>query len=345
MHETKHGLVFHIIWGASLLCLLLLSLVFSVRFGSIEIPVADILSEVQAVALGASPHASTQANILWDIRLPRSLFAALCGAGLAVCGLLLQTMTKNELADPYILGVSSGAGAGAVGAIVGGWLAFLGSLQVEGCAFLGAALATGAVLLLTGRSSSPVRLVLVGIGISAIFSALTMLLIYSAKHEAQVRSAMFWLLGSLSGIHWNDLAVVAIVVGLLVLVAWLLRHSLDVLLLGQGEAATLGMNVKRLQVVLVILSSFVVAVLVAKAGVIGFVGLITPHVARFFSGVRHGTLVLGTALAGAIITIWADVLARTLFRPEELPIGVLTSLAGAPVFLWIISRRYREELP
>ena len=209
-----------------------------------------------------------------------------------------------------------------------------------GMGFIGAALSTALVIFLTGRSGSPVRLVLMGMGISALFSALTMLAIYGAKDEAQVRSAMFWLMGSLTGIQWKAVPVMAAALAALMLFIWLLRHELDILLLGKEEARHLGMSVMRLQRLIVLFSSAVVAIVVALSGIIGFVGLIIPHAARFFSEPKHGVLLWFTALFGGIVLIWADVLARSAFRPEELPIGILTAGLGAPVFLWIISRKY-----
>ena len=327
-----------------LLSLLAGSIILSVKFGSLDIPVPIILDEFRSYVLTGTSSGSSASAILWEIRVPRTFFAAFAGGGLAVAGLILQTITKNELADPYVLGVSSGAAFGAVGAIISGWFAFLGGFQVTGSAFIGAAFSTVVVLLFTGRSENPIRLILVGMGISAFFSAMTMMLIYGAKHESQVRSAMFWLLGSLSGIQWRDISTALIAMLILGAGTFLLRHALDLMLLGSGEAAYLGLSVKKLQLTIVLLSSAVVAALVAKAGLIGFVGLITPHMARVVAGARHGKLIITSMVIGAIVMVWADICSRTLFSPEEIPIGVLTSLAGAPVFLWIISRRYNEEV-
>lgn len=172
-----------------------------------------------------------------------------------------------------------------------------------------------------------------------------MMIIYGAKHEAQVRSAMFWLLGSLSGMQWSSLPTVAAAVFIMLAAVWILRSDLDLMLLGEGEAEYLGMNRKKLQLFIVILSSLIVAILVSKAGIIGFIGLITPHLARTAAGPSHGRLVLFSALIGAIVMIWADVLSRALFAPEEVPIGVLTSIVGAPIFLWIVTHRYGEVQP
>ncbi len=312
--------------------LLAVSMVLSLGFGSVSIPPERI---VQTLMSGSPDTAGTNGMVLYTIRMPRTLFAVCAGAGLSLAGLLLQTITRNELADPYVLGVSSGASTGAVCAIIWGAFAFLGAYAVPFSALLGATVATVLAVFFVGRSSNPTKLVLIGMGMSALFSALTMLVIYSANHEAQVRSAMFWLLGSLSGIAWGDLPLAAIVCLGIFTFLQLVRHELDILLLGESEAHALGISVKKLQLA-------AVAALVAKAGIIGFVGLIVPHIARILSGVKHGRLTVVCTLLGGCVLLWADVLSRTLFRPEELPIGVLTACLGAPLFIWIICRRYGD---
>ncbi len=326
-----------------LLIFLIASMILSVRFGSVNIPLNELMEEISTFISQGAPGHTTSSLIIWQIRIPRTIFAALCGMGLSLCGLVLQTMTRNDLADPYVLGVSSGASTGAVTAIILGWFSFFGTYSVSTGAFVGAALSTIIVTMCSGKSSSPIRLILVGMGVSAFFSALTMIIIYGARHEAQVRSATFWLLGSLSGMQWNDLLSVAIPVFIIALIIWMIRHDLDLLLLGEGEAEYLGMNLKRLQLFIVILTSLIVAVLVAKAGIIGFVGLITPHLARYAAGPTHGRLTLFSSIIGALVMVWADVLSRTLCAPEEIPIGVLTSIVGAPIFLWIVTHRYKEN--
>ena len=319
---------------------LLASLILSLGFGAVPIPADTILREL---SFGGMQSADASSVVLWNIRMPRTLFAVCTGAGLSLVGLAMQTITRNALADPYILGVSSGAGAGAACAIVLGIFSFLDGYAVSFGAFLGALLATTLVVLLVGKSSSPMRLVLIGMSRSALFSAATLLIIYSAKHEAQVRSAMFYLMGSLSGIQWGDLPIAAALTGLLFLFLWLLRHDLDLILLGEDEAKQMGISVKQMQLLVVLVSSLAIAVLVAKGGVIGFIGLVIPHIARIFVGPKHGALTLASALLGALAMLWADVFSRTLFRPEELPIGVLTAGLGAPIFLWIICRRYGDR--
>lgn len=325
-----------------LLAALLISLIFSVRFGSVEVDTADILSEVGTMISQGHMGNSSSAMILWQIRIPRTLFAMLCGIGLSLAGLLLQTITRNDLADPYVLGVSSGASTGAVMAIIWGWFSFAGSGSVATGAFIGAAVSTGIVIAASGKSHNPIRLVLVGMGVSAFFSALTMMVIYGARHEAQVRSAMFWLVGSLSGMQWADISFTAAGVLIMMGLVFLVRNDLDLMLLGAGEAEYLGLNLKHFQLFIILLTSAIVALLVSKSGIIGFVGLITPHMARAAAGPSHGRLLIFSSLIGALVMIWSDVLSRTLFAPEELPIGVLTACAGAPVFIWIVTHRYGE---
>lgn len=326
-----------------LLCFLLISAVISLVTGAVQLSWPAVWHESWSF-LTLGQHADvTAGTILFTIRLPRTLLCILTGMGLALVGLLMQTITRNDLADPYILGVSSGASTGAVAAIILGWFSFLGAYSVTAGAFLGAVLATGLSVCFVGRSSSPVKLILIGTGISALFSSLTMLIIYSAKHEAMVRSAMFWLLGSLSGIQWGDLPVSCMAVVLLFLFIWQLRHELDLLLLGENEAEQMGLSVKQMQLLVVIVSSFAISVLVAKVGVIGFVGLIVPHLARILTGARHSDLLPLSALLGALVLLWGDILSRYIFRPEEVPIGVLTACIGAPVFIWMITKRYGDE--
>lgn len=325
-----------------LLFLLVLSLVLSIRFGSVDVPVSDILHEVGTMMSTGHMANTPSAMILWQIRIPRTLFSALCGMGLSLSGLLLQTITRNDLADPYVLGVSSGASTGAVAAIIWGCFSFAGNGSTAAGAFIGAALSTAIVIMASGRSNNPIRLILVGMGVSAFFSAITMMIIYGARHEAQVRSAMFWLVGSLSGMQWNDLTLVFFGLLVMMVLVFLVRNDLDLLLLGTGEAEFLGLNLKHFQLFIILLTSAMVALLVSKAGIIGFIGLITPHMARALSGPSHGRLIFFSPVIGALVMVWSDVFSRALFAPEELPIGVLTACVGVPVFIWIVTHRYGE---
>lgn len=325
------------------LCLILcISLVTALQFGAKFISLDQIISALMSM-IDANTTASVTNTIITDIRLPRLIYSVLTGIGLSLVGLLMQTVTRNALADPYVLGVSSGASTGAVFAIIMGGLPFLGQYNTPIFAALGAALSIILVLLCVGKSNSPVKLILIGMGMTGVFSALTMMIIYGAKHEAQVRSAMFWLLGSFAGIQWSDLPLTAIIVILFMLYIYMFNQDLDVLLLGNHEAAQMGLSVKQLQLSIVVISSIVIATLVSKVGVVGFIGLIIPHLARIIGGPKHKHTLLFSALIGSIVMIWSDVLSRALYSPEEIPIGVLTSLLGAPLFIWIIMNRYKHN--
>ena len=320
-----------------ILCLILcISLVTALQFGSKFVPLDQIISALMPM-IDANTTASMTDTIITDIRLPRLIYSVLTGIGLSLVGLLMQTVTRNALADPYVLGVSSGASTGAVFAIIMGGLPFLGQYNTPIFAALGAALSIILVLLCVGKSNSPVKLILIGMGMTGVFSAITMMIIYGAKHEAQVRSAMFWLLGSFAGIQWNDLPLTAIIITLFMLYIYMFNQDLDVLLLGNHEAAQMGLSVKQLQLSIVVISSIVIATLVSKVGVVGFIGLIIPHLARIIGGPKHKHTLLFSALIGSIVMIWSDVLSRALYSPEEIPIGVLTSLLGAPYHIY---RRY-----
>lgn len=325
------------------LCLILcISLVTALQFGAKFISLDQIISALMSM-IDANAKASMTDTIITDIRLPRLIYSVLTGIGLSLVGLLMQTVTRNALADPYVLGVSSGASTGAVFAIIMGGLPFLGQYNTPIFAALGAALSIILVLLCVGKSNSPVKLILIGMGMTGVFSAITMMIIYGAKHEAQVRSAMFWLLGSFAGIQWSDLPLTAIIVILFMLYIYMFNQDLDVLLLGNHEAAQMGLSVKQLQLSIVVISSIVIATLVSKVGVVGFIGLIIPHLARIIGGPKHKHTLLFSALIGSIVMIWSDVLSRALYSPEEIPIGVLTSLLGAPLFIWIIMNRYKHN--
>ena len=322
--------------------LLCISLVTALQFGANFIPLDQIISALISM-IDPNAKASMTDTIITDIRLPRLIYSVLTGIGLSLVGLLMQSVTRNALADPYVLGVSSGASTGAVFAIIMGGLPFLGQYNTPIFAALGAALSIIMVLLCVGKSNSPVKLILIGMGMTGVFSALTMMIIYGAKHEAQVRSAMFWLLGSFAGIQWGDLPLTAIIITLFMLYIYMFNQDLDVLLLGNHEAAQMGLSVKQLQLSIVIISSIVIATLVSKVGVVGFIGLIIPHLARIMGGPKHRNTLLFSALIGSIVMIWSDVLSRALYSPEEIPIGVLTSLLGAPLFIWIIMNRYKHN--
>jgi len=285
-------------------------------------------------------------GIVWNYRLTRALVAASCGAGLAVSGVVLQALLRNPLADPYLLGISAGASTGAVSVALLGVGA--GMLSLSMGAFLGAVAAFGLVALLAraaggGAIGGSAQIILAGIAGSQLFNALTSFLITKSASAEQARGIMFWLLGNLSGVDWQDvlLAVPMALAGVL-LVAWHTR-ALDAFTFGAESAASLGVPVRRVQATLIACTALVTAVMVSIVGSIGFVGLVIPHAARLLVGARHGRLVPVSALIGAVFLIAADVLSRTAIKGQVLPIGVVTALVGAPAFAVILVRGRRAR--
>lgn len=284
-----------------------------------------------------------ESSIVWDVRLPRVLLAVTAGAGLAVVGATLQALLRNPLADPYLLGTSSGAALGAVSVLLFGASAF-GGLSASAAAFAGALVAIVAVYVLAwhGGRFPTARLVLSGVAVSYLFSSATNLLIFRAPSGEQARTALFWMLGGLSTARWGALGVPAGVVLLSTAALVTSARTLNALSLGEEAATTLGVEADRFRRFGFLVASLNTGVLVAVTGGIGFVGLMVPHLVRLVVGADHHRLLPATALAGAIFLTWADVLARTIVAPEELPIGIVTAFAGAPFFLWLMRSRGRR---
>ena len=284
-----------------------------------------------------------EADIIWEVRLPRVLLAAISGAGLAVVGATLQALLRNPLADPYLLGTSAGAGLGAVAVLLSSASVFSG-FSVSLAAFVGALAAIAIVYALAWQDGRfpTTRLVLSGVAVSYLFSSATNLLIFRAPSGEQARTALFWMLGSLGNARWDSLGLPAavVVLGTCGLIAF--ARTLNALSLGEDEATTLGVDGDRFRRLGFVVASLSTGVLVAVTGGIGFVGLMVPHLVRLVVGANHRRLLPAAALAGAILLIWADVLARTIVAPEELPIGIVTAFAGAPFFLWLMRARGRR---
>ncbi|MDO4867431.1 MAG: iron ABC transporter permease [Clostridia bacterium] len=312
-------------------------------WGSVALEPRAVLDSLKAFVTGCAAENKNLYNLVLQVRLPRVCLTVLAGAVLSVVGILMQTLTGNPLAEPYVLGVSSGASAGAAGAIVFGWFGFLPTGHVVFSAFAGSFVAITLVVALQGKSTSPIRLVLTGMGVSAFFQAATTFIIYCSRNEAQARSAQYWLTGSFSGSNWSDVRMALIALAVLLLLCCLVEKELDLLLLGQDVAAQSGMNVRVMQLVLTLVSAYAVSVVVAVAGLVGFVGLIVPHIMRRTVDTSHRYLVLSSALAGGCFLTLADAVARTAFAPQEMPIGVMTAFIGAPVFILMIRRVYHAH--
>lgn len=316
------------------------TVVLSTGFGAEPLPVGVVVDTLAARFSGAPVDPAYDA-IVWEIRLPRTLLALVVGAGLALAGTGIQTLVRNPLADPYLLGVSSGASVGATAVITTGVLAGAGLWALSLGALVGALLASvlvfGIAMLQGGLT--PLRLVLTGTVLSAAFSSMASFLVFRSAEPQAAQSVLFWLLGSVSGATWQQLWLPAIAV--VVSFALLLAASgwLDALAVGPDTAAALGVPVAGLRIGLFALLALLVGVLVAVAGGIGFVGLVVPHLARMVVGPRHRVALPVAALAGAVFLVWVDVAARVAVRPTEIPLSVVTGLVGAPVFLVLLGRR------
>ncbi len=324
--------------GATLLCMLLAG----VAIGETAIEPRVVL-QVLANKLWSAGHVldPIDEGIVWNYRLTRALVAAACGAGLATCGVILQSLLRNPLADPYLLGISAGASTGAVLVALLGLGA--GAISLSVGAFAGALAAFGLVILLarvSGPASGTGQIILAGIAASQLFNAITAFLITKSASAEQARGIMFWLLGNLSGVRWPSvgLAVPVALFGLAVCL-WH-RRALDAFTFGADSAASLGIPVRRVQFTLISCAALVAAVMVSIVGSIGFVGLVIPHAARLLLGTGHARLLPASALGGALFLIAADILSRTLIKGQVIPVGVVTALVGAPVFaLILIGRR------
>lgn len=331
--------------AAALVGLLIVSVGAAVAFGSQAIALADVYRVFGArLGLGTAPDVVVT-QIVWELRMPRVVLALLVGGGLAVIGVAMQALVRNPLAEPYILGLSSGASAGAA-------LFYLGFLpplisravSMPLAAFLGSLFTIVVVYLVarTGPVLSVTRLLLAGVAMSALMAAVTAFVTFASPEPDKLRAILFWLQGSLSGTRWAMLPLPAVVAtGAAVLLTGTAR-SLDALLLGEEPAHSLGVPVEATKRLLILLAALVTGTLVAYSGAIGFVGLIVPHIVRLFAGIAHRRLVPFSFACGALFLLWADLAARTLLPHQELPVGILTALCGVPFFLVLLRRhRYR----
>ncbi|MFD8791015.1 FecCD family ABC transporter permease [Streptomyces vinaceus] len=342
-----------------LVAALLASAVAGLALGPVRIAPGQVLDIVLG---GPGRRGGAFASIVWDVRMPRVLLGAVVGAGLAVAGTVLQALVRNPLADPFLLGASSGAslgavlvivlGAGAAGAAgtagtagALGVIGAIGALGVPAAAFAGSMGALVAVYAMARRGGTMTtgRLILAGVAVQYVLSALTSLVLVLAAHPDQLRSVLFWTLGGLGGARWDELPLpaAALLAGTALLIA--LARPLDLLLAGEEVARTLGLDTGRFRAAVFVLTSLVIGVLVAYSGAIGFVGLMVPHAARMVVGAGHRALLPVAALGGAVFLTLADLVARTAAAPEEIPVGVVTALVGGPFFLWMLRRSTRVE--
>ena len=323
--------------------LLAFSVSVAVTIGPADITPAEVWRSVAArLGWGGSPLSELREGIVWNLRMPRTLLAAVCGAGLALCGVVMQSLLRNPLADPFVLGVSSGASTGAVAVIVLGWGA--GVVSLSAGAFVGALLSFAMVLLLSHSLGGGMdRVVLSGVAAMQLFSALTSFTVLTSADAETTRGVLFWLLGSLSGAGWSDVLLCAAVLCLVLVVCLANTTTLDAFAFGEEAAANLGVRVGRARVLLLSVTALLTAVLVSSAGAIGFVGLVLPHAARALTGSAHARLLPVTAMAGAVFLVWVDTVARTALDPQEIPVGVVTSLIGVPAYVAVLYRSRRKS--
>ncbi|WP_151775686.1 FecCD family ABC transporter permease [Streptomyces abyssomicinicus] len=338
------GLAFTLL---ALAVLLVVSVTAGLAIGSVRVPpgqVWGIVSHALGFGWSTPDWSGARETIVLDVRAPRVLLGAVAGAGLAVVGTALQALIRNLLAEPYLLGVSSGASLGAVAVIVGG-VNVLGQVSLSAAAFAGAlgALALVYATARTGGRITSSRLVLSGVAIAAVLTAILDLLLLTTDRGNEARAVLAWTLGGLGGVNWSTLwlpgAALLLGIGVLMIQA----RNLNLLLAGEEAATTMGLDVARFRARMFVLLSLVTGVLVAAAGPIGFVGLILPHIVRLVVGGDHRRVLPTAALGGAVFLIWADIAARVVAAPTEIPVGVLTALCGGPFFLWLLRRDARRS--
>jgi iron complex transport system permease protein len=323
----------------TLVLALLLSIVLAVTFGPADIGVGEVWATLaHHLGIGDGTQSVLRDGIIWQLRMPRVLTAALVGAGLAVSGAVMQGLTRNPLADPYLLGLSSGASLGAVAVLLLGV-----SLLLPFAAFVGALLALTLTVLLAnaGGRLTPTRMVLAGLAVSSLAASVTSFVIFWTATGDSYREILSWLMGSLSGAGWSAVIIATVgfaVAGLPLLFA---GRLLDSFAFGDTAAASLGINVQGARLGLLAATALLTGAMVSVSGSIGFVGLILPHAVRLLVGPGYRALLPLVALVGAIFLIWTDTIARTLLDPREIPVGIVTALIGAPVFALLLGRNRR----
>lgn len=326
-----------------LLVVLAGSMVVAAGLGPVTLPPSTTVEVLLHHLLGTGSGDRVANLIVWKIRVPRVLTGMVVGAGLAVAGAVVQAFLRNPVADPFVLGLSSGASVGAVVVLVTG-ASILGTFTLPVVAFAGA-MATVLVVFMLARDRGrlePFRLILVGIAAAQLLSGVTSFLLLRSQDADAQQQVLFWLLGSLAGAQWRLLAIPGAVVAAAVVLLVIRAVRLNVLALGDEVAASLGVNASRMRTELLVLTSLLTGAVVAISGSIGFVGLVVPHLARLLVGPDHRRMVPVAALLGAIVLVWADTAARLALAPDELPIGILTAALGVPFFVALLRTRGRS---
>ena len=328
-----------------LLCILVLSVVTAVMIGTVEISAKDVYGVIFHEIFGSQSTVQYAKgavhDVVWLIRLPRIILAAAVGAGLAVCGIAMQAVIKNPLADPYIMGISSGASLGATLAVMLGVGTAFGQNYVGIVAFAGAFGVSVLVVVIAniGSRANTVKLLLAGMAISSACSSVSSFIVFFANDRDRLQRVTFWLMGSLAGAKWEQNAVVFIIVTAGTLFFMTQYRTLNMMLLGDEVSVTLGTDLHKYRHVYLLVTSFMIGFIVYSSGMIGFVGLIIPHFIRMLFGTDHKKIIPVAALSGSVFLIWADVLSRIVVRNTEVPIGMLVSAVGAPCFVYLLVKR------
>lgn len=332
-----------ILYCSSGIVLLIVMAILAISFGAAQISSGDVLSVFWAAIGGDTEVSDIKQRIIIELRFPRLILAFLTGAGLSLAGAVLQTVTRNPLADPYLFGIASGASLGAVlviASITGAGVSVMAvsQMSITSGAFVGAAFSVFIVLSLAGRGIQIERMLLAGVAVSFMFSAGTSLVLYASDPEAAA-SLLFWTLGSFTRANWDTLLVPSLVIISCLVLFLGYARSLKAVLAGDETAKTLGVNVTRLRMAMLLLGSLITATLVANTGGIGFVGLMIPHIVRRLMPSQQQYFFLGCTFFGGVFMVWVDVLARSLVANNELPIGVITAAIGSVFFLLVLRKR------
>lgn len=328
-----------------LIAILIISFGISIGYGSVKLNIIDIYKIILNKLCNSNIFNATWdpsvESIVWQIRMPRVLLASIVGSGLSISGIMMQSLTKNALSDPYILGISAGASTGAVLVISMGMLNIFTPIGMIGGAFIGAIISSFLVFILASSKNKvpTTRLVLTGVAVSSLFNAITNYIIFKSHDSRTAQTALFWMTGSLSGTKWEYILPCLTVLIISIIIVTLLHKNLDILLLGEDVAITMGVDTKIIKFLIVTLSTLLTGTMVAYSGPIGFIGLIIPHISRsLISSSMHKKVIPVSLLLGAIVLIWSDVLARTLAPPEEIPLGIITAFIGVPFFIFLLRR-------
>lgn len=339
MVATRRSVIIYVV----VILALIASVFAACVFGSSEIgfrTVLDVLKQ-QLFHIETEEIMPQKLYIIWNLRLPRALLAFVVGGGLAIAGAAMQSITRNVMADPYVLGVSSGALAFvSAGYLIGGTLVIT-SWFIPSLAFIGAMFSIALVFIIGGfsKDTSPAKLILSGTAISVTLNAAAQYGIYNSQSSNKANSIISWMMGSLAGARWDNIAIpfLGSIGGVIVFIS--LARAFDLISLGDETAISLGTNIAWIKRISLVIVAVIAGISVANCGIIGLVGFVIPHVVRFLCGTGHRRLFFISFLTGGVFLIWMDILSRTLLAPQEIPIGIFTALCGGPYFIWILKKK------